>query len=36
MIKTPLSVFVTVGTIAISVVWFRREMNRLGLVEAPI
>jgi hypothetical protein len=34
MIKTPLSVIVTVGTIAISVLWFRRTMNRFGLVDA--
>ncbi len=35
MIKTPLSVFVTVGTIAISVLWFRRTMDRFGLVDGP-
>lgn len=33
MIKTPLSVLVTVGTIAASVVWFRHSMNRFGLVD---
>ena len=36
MIKTPLSVFVTVGTIAISVVWFRRTMHRSGLMHVPV
>lgn len=35
MIKTPLSIFVTVGTIAISVVWFRRTMYRSGLMHVP-
>jgi hypothetical protein len=36
MIKTPLSVFVTVGTIAISVVWFRRTMHRSGLMQVSV
>jgi len=36
MIKTPLSVFVTVGTIAVSVVWFRRTMRRSGLMHVPV